>query len=154
MDVLEAVKLMGVRRPLTKPLCWSNHLSNLHRSDWWEGMIVAVAVLFVLAMAGLLWQVFRLSDDLSRGLVLQETELRWMFLLLGVAGVAGLSGLTLAVVSMRCSTKVLEQLVDKRTAELAEAIQRAHQMAQDKAQILSTVKAFFIGVDASGTICE
>ncbi|MCP9438666.1 MAG: hypothetical protein NHB36_02135 [Nitrospira sp.] len=108
-------------------------------------MIAAVVALLVLAMAGLLWQVFRLSGNLSRGLVLQGTELQQTVLLLGIVGVAGLSGLILAVARMRRGTRVLEYLVNKRTAELAAATQRANQMAQDKAQILSTVNAFFIG---------
>lgn len=81
-------------------------------------------------------------------------QLQQTFLLLGVVGVVGLSGLTLAVARMRRGTKVLEHLVNERTAELAAATQRANQTAQDKAQILSTVDAFFIRVDASGAVCE
>jgi PAS domain S-box-containing protein len=149
-------------------------------------MLAAVAMLFILAMAGLLWQVFSLSDNFSHGLVLQGTELRigesWRegdvrgvlevvrplsenvshiygqlqqtFLLLGVVGMAGLSGLALAVVRMRRSARALEHLITEQTAKLAAATQQANQMAQAKAQILSTVDAFFIGVDASGAVCE
>ncbi|MCP9447510.1 MAG: hypothetical protein NNA22_08075 [Nitrospira sp.] len=126
----------------------------MHKPNGQEGMIAAVAALFVLAMAGLWWQVFRLSDDSSCGLALRGAELQQAVLLLGIVCVAGLSGFVLAVARMRRGTKVLEHLVNERTAELVAATQRANQTAQDKAQILSTVNAFFIGVDASGKVCE
>ena len=41
-----------------------------------ERSIIALVLLFILAMAGLLWKMFSLSDDLARGLVLQGAELQ------------------------------------------------------------------------------
>lgn len=41
-----------------------------------ERTIIVVVLLFSLAMAGLLWQMFSLSEDLARGLVLQGAELQ------------------------------------------------------------------------------
>ena len=41
-----------------------------------ERTVIVVVLLFSLAMAGLLWQMHSLSDDLARGLVLQGTELQ------------------------------------------------------------------------------
>jgi signal transduction histidine kinase len=125
--------------------------------------IVAVAIwLFSLAMAGLLWQMHGLSDQLAGKMVFAGTEIereirrqtQTSYVLTGIVGVLGLTAFSFAILGNRRTASALRDLVHERTSALIAAKQQAEQTASEKAALLATVEAFFIRIDPAGTVCE
>ncbi|MEK7237461.1 MAG: DUF3365 domain-containing protein, partial [Nitrospirota bacterium] len=118
--------------------CHNSHPSS-PKKDWREGDV-----------RGVLEVVRPVSESVS----LIRGQLQTSFALIGITGMLGLWGLSLATIKIRRNAAMLEHLVDERTAELAVATKQAKQTAEAKAQILSTVQAFFIGIDQQGMVKE
>jgi PAS domain S-box-containing protein len=118
--------------------CHNSHPLSPKR-DWREGDV-----------RGVLEVVRPISESVS----LVRGQLQTSFALTGLTGVLGLWGLTLATLKIRRNAAMLEHLVDERTAELAAAARKAELAVREKAQILATVEAFFIGVTDQGAVSE
>lgn len=118
--------------------CHNSHPASPKR-DWRVGDV-----------RGVLEVVRPVSDSVH----LVRRQLRTSFVLIGITGVLGLWGLTIATHKIRGNAARLEHLVVERTAALATVTEQAKQTAQAKAQILSTVHAFFIGIDPQGVVRE
>jgi signal transduction histidine kinase/PAS domain-containing protein len=98
--------------------------------------------------------VLEITRPISESVSLVRGQLQTTLGLIGVIGVLGLCGLTFATLNIRRNGVMLEHLVDERTAELAAETQKARLAVREKAQILATVEAFFIGVTDQGTVSE
>jgi PAS domain S-box-containing protein len=118
--------------------CHNSHPLSPKR-DWREGDV-----------RGVLEVVRPISDGAS----LVRGQLQTSFGLIGLTGVLGLCGLTLATLKIRRNAVMQERLVDERTAELTAATRKAELAVREKAQILATVEAFFIGVTDQGAVSE
>ena len=118
--------------------CHNSHPASPKR-DWREGDV-----------RGVLEVTRPVSDDLFsvRG------QLQTSFALIGITGVLGLCGLTFATRKIRRNAAMLEHLVDERTANLTAETHKSVLAVREKAQILATVEAFFIGVTDQGTVSE
>lgn len=138
----------------------SHLLTNMLRSP--ERMIAVAIWLFSLAMAGLLWQMHGLSDQLAGRMVFAGTEIereirrqtQTSYVLTGIVGVLGLTAFSFAILGNRRTASALRDLVHERTSALIAAKQQAEQTASEKAALLATVEAFFIRIDPAGTVCE
>ncbi|HEY6261270.1 MAG TPA: ATP-binding protein [Nitrospiraceae bacterium] len=118
--------------------CHNSHPASPKR-DWQEGNV-----------RGVLEVVRPISESVS----LVRGQLQTSFALIGLTGVLGLCGLTFATLKIRRYGATLERLVGERTADLAAETHKAKLAVREKAQILATVEAFFIGVTDQGAISE
>jgi signal transduction histidine kinase len=118
--------------------CHNSHPSSPKR-DWREG-----------DMRGVL-EVVR---PFSGSLFLARGQMQTSLALIGLTGVLGLCGLTFATLKIRRNASMLEHLVDERTAGIEAETRKAKLAVREKAQILATVEAFFIGVTDQGIISE
>lgn len=118
--------------------CHNSHPASPKR-DWREGDV-----------RGVLEVVRPISESLS----LVRGQMQTSVVLIGLTGVLGLCGLTFATVKLRRNAAMLEHLVDERTAGLMIETRKAELAVREKAQILSTVEAFFIGITDQGVISE
>jgi PAS domain S-box-containing protein len=118
--------------------CHNNHPAS-PKKDWREGDV-----------RGVLEVVRPISDSLS----LVRGKMQTSVALIGLTGVLGFCGLTFATLKLRRNAGMLEHLVDERTAGLTTETRKAELAVREKAQILATVEAFFIGISDQGVINE
>jgi signal transduction histidine kinase len=118
--------------------CHNSHPASPKR-DWREG-----------DMRGVLEVVRPISDSLS----LVRGQMQTSVALIGFTGLLGLCGLTFATLKIRRNASMLEHLVNERTADIEAETRKAKLAVREKAQILATVEAFFIGVTDQGVISE
>ena len=118
--------------------CHNSHPESPKR-DWREGDIRGVLAV---------------TRPISASVSLVRGDLQTSYGLIGIIGVLGLCGLTFATIKIRRTGAMLEHLVDERTAELAAETHKAKLAVREKAQILATVEAFFIGVTDQGVVSE
>ena len=118
--------------------CHNSHPASPKR-DWREGDVMGV---------------LEVTRPISESVSLVRGQLQTSFALIGITGVLGLCGLAFATLKIRRNAAMLEHLVDERTASLAAETRKAELAVREKAQILATVEAFFIGVTDQGVISE
>jgi PAS domain S-box-containing protein len=118
--------------------CHNSHPASPKR-DWREGDV-----------RGVLEVVRPISESLS----LVRGQMQTSVALIGLTGVLGLCGLTFATFKIRRNAAMLEHRVDERTAGLITETRKAELAVREKAQILATVEAFFIGITDQGVINE
>jgi signal transduction histidine kinase len=134
-------RLRYAKADLMQASCVECHNSHPEspKKDWREGDLRGV---------------LEVTRPISESVSLVRGELQTSFGLIGIIGVLGLCGLTFATIKIQRSGVMLEHLVDERTAELRAETHKARLAVREKAQILATVEAFFIGITDQGAISE
>ena len=118
--------------------CHNSHPASPKR-DWREGDVRGV---------------LEVTRPISESVAIIRGQLQTPVALIGITGVLGLCGLTFATRKIRSNAAMMEHLVDERTAGFAAEKKKAELAVREKAQILATVEAFFIGVTDQGVISE
>lgn len=98
--------------------------------------------------------VLEIVRPISSSAMLIQHELQTLFGLFTGVCLLGLGGMGLAMHRVRRAAVILKDLVHMRTIELERAKEHAEQTAKAKAKVLSTVQAFFVGVDHHGMVVE